>query len=121
MVMSEANLGLDWTGLYQSAKTAGIDLVTNALPNAVEKTVAQKVQTVATPVVQQLVQQKANEAAVKGKMALWASVGGGVGILMGALIAGGSWKRRATGGAVAGAALAGAGAFASFKIGLLMD
>lgn len=115
------NLGIDWSNLVKSAASAGEDLITKDLPNALEKTVTSKVQTVATPVVQSLVQKKAINVVSKGQVALWAGTAGGAGVLIGALMAGGSWKRRAAGGGILGVLLAGAGAFASFKIGLLRD
>jgi hypothetical protein len=119
MIMSGVNLGIDLGNLVKSAESAGESLVTQDLPNALTKTVTSKVQSVATPVVQQLVQQKASNVVSQGQMALWAGTAGGAGVLIGALMAGGSWKRRAVGGGILGAILAGAGAFASFKIGML--
>ena len=121
MILNETNLGIDWGALYQSAKTGGMDLLTKDLPAAAERAVVAKTQSIITPVATQLAVEKANKAVNKGKVALITGIGGGVGLLMGALIAGGSWKRRAVGGVVAGSVLAGAGALASFKIGLLTD
>ena len=121
MIFSGANLGFDWEAAGKSLVSAGGDLLTKELPDALTKTVQTKAQAVATPYVQQLVQNKASAAVSKGNVALWAGVGGGAGLLIGALLAGGSWQRRATGGGVLGAVLAGAGAFAGLKIGLLRD
>jgi hypothetical protein len=107
------NLGIDYGALWTAAKQGAVDLVTKDLPAAAQKAVVAKAQSVAQPVVQQVVQAKAERAVSKGNVALFAL--GGVAI--GALIAGGSWKRRAVGGGVVGAL----GALAGFKIGLLTD
>jgi hypothetical protein len=115
------NLGIDWDALYQTGKDAAESLVTKDLPSAVTKTITQKATTVATPFVTQAAQNKASNVAAKGQVAMWTGIGGGIGLLLGALIAGGSWQRRAVGGGVAGLVGAAGGALASTKIGLLID
>jgi len=115
------NLGIDWNALYQTGKDAAESLVEKDLPAAVTKTVTQKATAIATPLVTQAAQNKASNVATKGQVALWTSIGGGIGILLGALIAGGSWQRRAVGGGIAGLVGAAGGALASVKIGLLID
>jgi len=104
-------LGLDYNALWNAAKKAGTELVTKDLPTAVEKTVTSKAVAVATPVVQKAAAQKTKAAYSAGNVALFTAGG----LLIGALIAGGGWQRRAVGGVVVG----GLGALASFKIGLL--
>jgi len=103
--------GVDFNALWSSVKKAGTELITKDLPNAVEKTVVNKAATVATPVVQQVAMQKTKAAVSAGNVALFTAGG----VLLGALIAGGSWQRRSIGGVVIG----GLGAFAGFRIGLL--
>lgn len=99
-------LDLDYNALWEQAKTAGTALVTKDLPAAVEQAVVQRAQAVATPIVQR----KAQSAVSKGNVTLFAAGG----VVLGALIAGGGWQRRAIGGAAVG----GLSAFLSFKLGL---
>ena len=115
------NLGIDWDALYQTSKEAATSLIEKDLPTAITKTVTQKATAVATPLVTQAAQNKVSNVASKGQVALWAAAGGGIGLLLGALIANGDWKRRALGGSIVGIAGAAGGALAAVKIGLLID
>jgi hypothetical protein len=114
MLSTSANgLGIDFSALWKSAKEAGTELITKTLPEAAEKAVSAQAQKVAAPVIQQMAQEKATRVLSKGKVALMASAG----VLLGALLAGGDWKRRALGGVVIG----GLSTVAGIKIGLLSD
>jgi len=104
---------VDYGALWSNIKTGASDLVTKDLPNAVQQALAKKTQALIAPVVRQAAQAKAERAISKGNVALFTAGG----VLVGALIAGGSWKRRAVGGGVVGVL----GAFAGFRIGLLTD
>jgi hypothetical protein len=114
--MMIGDLGIDYGALWQSAKAAGASLI-KELPGAVESTVtkaiSQKAQSVAAPIIQQIAQEKAQRVITKGNVILF-TLGGAA---LGALIAGGGWKRRTVGGVLIGAA----GAYAGTKIGLLTD
>lgn len=105
--------GIDPAKIWSSVATSAKDLVTSDLPKAVVQTVQSKAASVAEPVVQSAAQAKAKRVISKGNIAATA----GIGLLAGALISGGSWKRRAVGGAV-GAIL---GGLAGLKIGLVSD
>jgi hypothetical protein len=114
--MMRSNLGIDVSSIWKDIKTAGGQLVSQ-LPSEVQRTVTRsvtdKVQQVVTPVAQKLAQEKAERAIGKGNVAMYA-LGGAV---LGALVAGGSWPRRAVGGLAIGAA----GTLVAFKMGLLYD
>jgi len=110
MLIGNSGLGFDYGALWSSVKQAGADLITKELPAAAQTAVEKQVSKVATPIVQQQAQKTAATAYSKGSVAAFAAGGA----LLGAVIAGGTWKRRAVGGVVLGAA----GAFVGFKFGL---
>ncbi len=102
----------DLKTVYQTAKTVGADIiktVPGAVTSAVTKTVVEKT----TPIAQQYVEAKTQRVIKKGNVALFL-VGGGT---AGALLAGGSWQRRAVGGTILGIA----GLLVGWKIGWLED
>src|SRR5512143_1840941 len=98
MVFAQANLGADdgfsWSKVWDAAKGTTIDIVKSipgAATGAVQKTIVEKV----TPLAQQVATAKTERVLNKGNVALML-VGGGA---LGALLAGGSWQRRAIGAA----------------------
>jgi F0F1-type ATP synthase assembly protein I len=105
-------LGLDYGSIWSTTKSVGTDIL-KSLPGAVtasvEKTVTEKV----TPIAQQMVEAKTQSVIKKGNVALFL-VGG---VTLGALLAGGSWQRRAVGGAILGATATAVG----WQIGWLTD
>ena len=114
--MMSSNLGLDFSALYQQAKQAGTELY-QELPKQLKATatnaITDKVGQVATPVAQQIAQEKTARVVSKGNVALY-SAGG---VALGALVAGGRWPRRAIGGLAVGLA----SALVAFQMGLLYD
>ena len=114
--MLSGDLGLsldDLTSAWNTVSSTVSTFATKDLPTAIQAAAIKKATDAATPYAQQIVAAKAQRVISKGNIALFT----GVGILAGVLIAGGSWKRRAVGGGVAGAL----GALAGLKIGILTD
>jgi hypothetical protein len=115
-MMIAGNLGLDYGALWQSAKQAGGELykdLPGVVKQAVGKTVSQKVSQVATPVIQQIAKEKAQRVLSKGNVVLFAVTGA----TLGALVAGGNWKRRTLGGSIIGVV----GALVGTKIGFIYE
>jgi hypothetical protein len=112
MIIS-GQLGIDYGALWTSVKEASKELVTKTLPAAAEKAVSDQAQKVAAPVIQKMAEEKAQRVVSKGKVALMATAG----VLLGALVAGGKWQRRALGGVVIGSL----STIAGIKIGILTD
>jgi hypothetical protein len=105
--------GIDFSKLWSSTVQAGKDLIFKDLPAAAVKTAEQKAVGLVQPVIEKQIQEKASRVASKGEIAAFTTGG----LIIGALIAGGSWKRRA----LAGAGLGVAGALIGWKIGWLAD
>jgi hypothetical protein len=109
---SLGDLGVDWSAAWNTAVSTTEDIV-KSLPGAVtaaaEQTVANKV----TPIAQQMVAAKTQSVISKGNVAMY-MVGGGA---LGALVAGGDWRRRTIGGIV----IAAAATAVAWQIGWLAD
>ena len=105
--------GIDPGAIWDTTKQNAKDLVFKDLPGAAVKVVKEKAAAAASPIVESVAQKKAERVISKGNIALTASIG----LAAGALVAGGSWQRRAIGGAVGGIL----GGLAGLKIGLVGD
>jgi hypothetical protein len=105
-------LGTDYGQIWDTAVGVGTDIV-KALPGAVQSAAAKTVTDKLTPIAQRAVDAKAQNVIKKGNVAMF-MVGGGV---LGALVAGGSWQRRAFG----GVAIAAAATAVGWQIGWLAD
>jgi hypothetical protein len=105
-------LGTDYGQIWDTAVGVGTDIV-QALPGAVQSAAVKTVTDKLTPIAQKAVEAKTQTVIKKGNVAMF-MVGGGV---LGALIAGGSWQRRAFGGAI----LAAASTAVGWQIGWLAD
>jgi|WetSurMetagenome_2_1015567.scaffolds.fasta_scaffold962857_1 hypothetical protein len=110
MLIGDTNLGFDYGSLWSSIQTAGKDLITKELPSAVQTAVTKQASAVVAPIVQEQAKQTAQKAYSTGNVVGFAAAG----ILLGAVIAGGGWQRRAVGATVLGAA----GGLIAFKFGL---
>jgi hypothetical protein len=114
--MMQSSLGLSISDVWKDIKTASGQFVAQLpgdVKRVVERNVTDKVQQVVTPVAQKLAEEKAQRIVSKGNVAMYA-LGG---LVLGALVAGGSWKRRSIGGLAVGTA----GTLVAFKMGLLYD
>lgn len=115
-MMVDTQLGLDLTSIWQQAKAAGKDFITQ-LPGEIKKTVVksatEKVSQVATPIATKVAQEKTQRVISKGNVAAFA-LGG---LALGALVAGGSWQRRAVGGIAVGTV----STLVGFQMGMLYD
>jgi hypothetical protein len=106
------DLGIDWSAAWDTAVSTTEDIAKSlpgALKTAAEKTVSSKV----TPIAQQMIEAKTQSVIKAGNVAMFL-VGGAV---LGALVAGGSWQRRAVGGTIIGVAATAVG----WQIGWLAD
>jgi len=115
-MMIAGNLGIDYGSLWRSVKSAAGEIykeLPGAVAHTVEKAVTQKAEKVATPVLEQIAKEKTQRVLSKGNVALFAAGG----VLLGALVAGGDWKRRAVGAGVVGLV----GALVGTKIGFIYE
>jgi hypothetical protein len=106
------DFGLDYSQILQTGKQVGLDIlksIPGAAGSAVEKVIVEKT----TPVAQGIVQAKTQRVIKKGNVALFL-VGGAT---LGALVAGGDWRRRSVGGIIVGTAAT----LVGWKIGWLED
>ena len=93
------DLGIDWSAAWDTAVSTAEDIVTST-PGAVVKAAEQNVTNKLTPIAQRALEAKTQSVISAGNVAMFL-VGGSV---LGALVAGGTWQRRAVGGAIVGIA-----------------
>ena len=106
------DLGIDWSAAWDTAVGAAKGIAKN-LPGAVVTAAEGTVTDQLTPIAQRAAEAKTQSVIKKGNVAMM-MVGGGV---LGALVAGGSWQRRAVGGTIIGVAATVVG----WQIGWLAD
>jgi hypothetical protein len=105
-------LGTDWSAGWDTAVKTVTDIVTST-PTALVNAATQNATNKLMPIAQKAVEAKTQSVIKKGNVAMF-MVGGGV---LGMLVAGGSWQRRAVG----AAAVAVAATAVGWQIGWLAD
>ena len=105
-------LGTDWTSVANTVWDTAKDIVTST-PNALVNAATQNATNKLLPIAQQAVDAKAQTVIKKGNVAMF-MLGGGA---LGALVAGGDWRRRTIGGII----IASAATAVGWQIGWLAD